>query len=63
MARKLHDLLLPAAALAMLSLVPVLSRQTVSTPRILVVNYGTTVLLIALLWLGWVLLSWSKPRW
>jgi hypothetical protein len=51
------DLLLLAAALTMLSLVPVLARQAVSLPRIVVTTYSGTVLLIALLWLGWVLLT------
>ena len=57
------DVLLLAAALAMLSLVPVLTRQAVSLPRVVVVTYSGTVLLIALLWLGWVLLTWSEPSW
>jgi hypothetical protein len=57
------DVLLLASALAMLSLVPILTRQAVSLPRIVVATYSGTVLLIALLWLGWVLLTWSEPRW
>lgn len=57
------DVLLLAAALAMLSLVPVLTRQAVALPRIVVVTYSGTVLLIALLWLSWVLLTWSEPSW
>ncbi|HEX5993148.1 MAG TPA: hypothetical protein VFY70_11315 [Thermomicrobiales bacterium] len=57
------DVLLLAAALAMLSLVPVLTRQAVSLPRVVVTTYSGTVLLIALLWLGWVLLTWSEPSW
>lgn len=57
------DVLLLAAALAMLSLVPVLTRQAVSLPRVVVVTYSGTVLLIALLWLSWVLLTWSEPSW
>ena len=57
------DALLLAAALAMLSLVPVLTRQAVALPRIVVATYSGTVLLIALLWLGWVLLTWSGPSW
>lgn len=57
------DVLLLAAALVMLSLVPVLTRQAASLPRIVVTTYSGTVLLIALLWLGWVLLTWSEPSW
>jgi hypothetical protein len=57
------DVLLLAAALAILSLVPVLTRQAVSLPRVVVTTYSGTVLLIALLWLGWVLLTWSEPSW
>ena len=57
------DVLLLAAALAMLSLVPVLTRQAVSLPRVVVTTYSGTVLLIALLWLSWVLLTWSEPSW
>ena len=57
------DVLLLASSLAMLSFVPILTRQAVSLPRIVVVTYSGTVLLIALLWLGWVLLTWSEPRW
>jgi hypothetical protein len=57
------DVLLLAAALAMLSLVPVLTRQAVSLPRVVVTTYSGTVLLIALLWLGWVLLAWNEPSW
>lgn len=57
------DVLLLAAALAMLSLVPVLTRQAASLPRIVVTTYSGTVLLIALLWLSWVLLTWSEPSW
>jgi hypothetical protein len=51
------DLLLLAAALAMLSLMPVLARQAIALPRIVAVSYGGTVVLIALLWLGWVLFT------
>ena len=58
-----HDVLFLASALAMLSFVPILTRQAVSLPRIVVSTYSGTVLLIALLWLGWVLLTWSEPRW
>ena len=57
------DVLLLASALAMLSLVLILTRQAVSLPRIVVATYNGTVFLIALLWLGWVLLTWSEPRW
>jgi hypothetical protein len=57
------DVLFLASALAMLSFVPILTRQAVSLPRIVVSTYSGTVLLIALLWLGWVLLTWSEPRW
>jgi len=57
------DVLLLSAALAMLSLVPVLTRQAVYLPRIVVATFSGTVLLIALLWLGWVLLTWSDPHW
>jgi hypothetical protein len=57
------DVLLLAAALVMLSLVPVLTRQAASLPRIVVTTYSGTVLLIALLWLSWVLLTWSEPSW
>jgi hypothetical protein len=57
------DVLLLASALLMLSLVPILTRQAVSLPRFVVATYNGTVLLIALLWLGWVLLTWSEPRW
>jgi hypothetical protein len=57
------DLLLLTAALTMLVLVPVLTHQAVSLPRIVVATYSGTVLLIALLWLGWVLFTWSEPRW
>jgi hypothetical protein len=28
-----------------------------------VATFSGTVLLIALLWLGWVLLTWSDPHW
>jgi hypothetical protein len=57
------DILLLASSMAMLSFVPILTRQAVSLPRIVVSTYSGTVLLIALLWLGWVLLTWSEPRW
>jgi hypothetical protein len=57
------DVLLLAAALVMLSLVPALTRQAIALPRIVVATYSGTILLIALLWLGWVLLTWSDPRW
>ncbi len=57
------NVLLLAAALVMLSLVPVLTRRAIALPRIVVATYSGTVLLIALLWLAWVLLSWSEPRW
>jgi hypothetical protein len=57
------DVLLLAAALVMLSLVPALTRQAIALPRVVVATYSGTVLLIALLWLGWVLLTWSEPSW
>ena len=57
------DVLLLAAALVMLSLVPPLTRQAIALPRVVVATYSGTVLLIALLWLGWVLLTWSEPSW
>ena len=57
------DLLLLIAALTMLILVPVMARQALAMARIVVATYSGTVLLIALLWLGWVLLSWGEPRW
>ena len=56
------DVLFLSAALAMLSLVAVLTRQAVYLPRIVVETFSGTVLLIALLWLGWVLLTWSGPH-
>ena len=57
------DLLLLSAALCLLCLVPVMLRQALSMARIVVATYSGTVLLIALLWLGWLLLTWSEPRW
>ena len=57
------DVLLLAAALTMLVLVPVMARQGLAMSRIVVATYSGTVLLIALLWLGWVLFTWSEPRW
>ena len=57
------NVLLLTAALFMLSLVPVLTRRAVSLPRVVVTTYSGTILIIALLWLGWVLLTWSHPRW
>jgi hypothetical protein len=57
------DVLVLAAALAMLSLVPIVTRQAVSLPRIVVATYSGTVVLIALLWLGWVLFPSIAPRW
>jgi hypothetical protein len=45
------DVLLLAAALVMLSLVPAVTRQAIALPRIVVATYSGTILLIALLWL------------
>jgi hypothetical protein len=56
------DLLLLAGALVMLSLVPVLIRQAIALPRIVGATFCGTVLLIALFWLGWVLVTWSELR-
>jgi hypothetical protein len=55
--------LLFADALVMLSLVPVLIHLAASLPRVVVATYSGPVLLIALLWLGWVLLNWSESQW
>jgi hypothetical protein len=63
MAPAVPDLLLLAAALAMLALVPLLTRQAVALPRIVGATYSGTVVLIALLWLAWLLLAGSEPRW
>jgi hypothetical protein len=55
--------LLFAGALVMLSLVPVLIHLAIFLPRIVGATYSGTVLFIALLWLGWVLFTWSAPEW
>jgi hypothetical protein len=57
-----HVLLL-VGALAMLSIMPMLIHLAVALPRIVVATFGGTVMLIALFWLGWVLVTWSEPRW
>ena len=56
------DVLFLTAALTMLFLVPVMARQALSLPRVVAVSYGGTVVLLGLLWLGWVLLSWNGPQ-
>jgi hypothetical protein len=55
--------LLAAATLVMLSLAPVLIHLGLALPRIVVATYSGTVLLIGLIWLGWVLLAWSESQW
>jgi hypothetical protein len=56
------DLLPLTAALCMLFLVPVIARQAIALPRIVVVSYGVTVSVISIVWLGWVLVTWSELR-
>ena len=55
-------LLLVAGAAALL-LVPSLLRRPVSTQRLAVETFGTTLGVIALFWLGWVALWLIEQRW
>jgi hypothetical protein len=55
--------LLPVAGGAALVLVPSLVRRPVSASRLVVDVVGTALAVIALFWLGWVLLSLVELRW
>jgi hypothetical protein len=56
------DPLLLAAALATPALVPVLIRQAVTLPWGVVVAFSLSVSLIAVDWLGWLLLGCPERR-
>jgi hypothetical protein len=55
-------LLLIAGVVALWPLVAVVRRPT-SAPRLLVEAFGTTLAVIALVWLGWVALWLIEHRW
>ena len=57
------DLLLLTAALTMLIFVPLMARHALAMSRVVVATDSGIVLFIALLWLGWVLLTWSELGW
>jgi hypothetical protein len=55
-------LLLFAGVVALLPLAALVRRPT-SAPRLLVETFAVTLAVMALVWLGWVILWLIEPRW